>query len=132
MSFWKDREQVERFAAREPDLRLIALATEYPARVRELDLGCAAGRNTVFLGWKGFDVTAVDASRAMVEATRARLVQVLGETEAALRVRVGRMDRLEWAGSETFELLVAFGIYPCAESRDEWDRALSESSRHSD
>jgi len=131
MGFWEEREQVERFAAREPDLRLAALAEGYRGsrRVRVLDLGCAAGRNTLLLARKGFDVTALDSSWAMVQATRDRLAEVLGEKEAAARVRVGRMDRLDWAADGSFDLLVALGIYHCAQTREEWDRALSESSR---
>lgn len=131
MSFWEEREQVERFAAREPDLRLVSLVAEYrdPARVRVLDLGCAAGRNTVFLATKGFDVAAVDASRAMAEATRLRLADILGEAEAAVRVRVGRMDRLDWLPDGSVDLLAALGIYHCAQSGEEWNEALAESSR---
>ena len=129
--FWEQPEQVERFAAREPDLRLRRLIEDYPepAAVRALDLGCAAGRNTLLLAERGFDVMALDSSRAMVARTRLRLAEVLGEQEAFRRVREGNMDRLDWAGPESFDLLVALGVYHCAQSGEEWDRALAESSR---
>jgi SAM-dependent methyltransferase len=130
-SFWEAAENVERFAAREPDVRLTELIPEYsdPAKVRVLDLGCAAGRNTVFLAQKGFDVQAVDASAAMVSKTRERLVPILGLEEAQRRVRVGRMDDLGFAPDASFDLVVALGVYHCAESHAEWDRALAESAR---
>jgi SAM-dependent methyltransferase len=130
-SFWDSPENVERFAAREPDVRLVELIREYrnPSTVRVLDLGCAAGRNAVVLAQKGFDVEAVDASAAMVERTRQRLAPILGAGEAERRVRVGRMDDLSWAADSSFDLVVALGLYHCAQSRAEWDHALSETAR---
>src|SRR5262249_40561030 len=88
--FWESPENVARFAAREPDVRLAELIPTYakPRDVRVLDLGCAAGRNAVLLASKGFDVEAVDSSSAMVAKTRERLAPVLGEAEAERRVRV--------------------------------------------
>src|SRR4030095_13103316 len=121
--FWDSAENVERFAAREPDARLTELVREDPApsRIRVLDLGCAAGRNAVLLADKGFDVEALDASPAMVAKTRERLARSLGAAEAERRVRVGRMDDLSPAADVTFDLVVALGLYHCAESRAEWE-----------
>jgi len=107
------------------------LAGEYPdaSRIRVLDLGCAGGRNAVLLAEKGFDVEALDASPAMVAKTRQRIAAILGGEEAERRVRVGRMDDLSWARDATFDLVIALGLYHCAQSRAEWDRALSETAR---
>jgi SAM-dependent methyltransferase len=129
--FWESPENVARFAARGPDLRLMGLVLGFsdPSEVRVLDLGCAGGRNADFLARRGFDVRAVDASEAMVAETRRRLASNLGDEEAERRVRVGRMDNLDWASDASFELVVALGIYHCAQSFPEWDRALSESAR---
>lgn len=130
-SFWESPENVERFAAREPDLRLAELIREYrdPSATKVLDLGCAAGRNAVLFAQNGFDVEALDSSAAMVAKTRDRLASILGSVEAHRRVRMGRMDDLSWAGDASFELVVALGLYHCAQSRAEWDRALAESAR---
>jgi SAM-dependent methyltransferase len=130
-SFWDSAENVERFAAREPDVRLKELAGEFaePARTRVLDIGCAGGRNTVLLAERGFDVEALDASAAMVAKTRERVSAILGAAEAERRVRVGRMDDLAAAADATFDLVVALGIYHCAQSRAEWDRALAQTAR---
>ena len=130
-SFWESPENVERFAAREPDLRLAELIREYrdPSAAKVLDLGCAAGRNAVLLAQNGFDCEALDSSAAMVSKTRERLAPILGTAEAQRRVRLGRMDDLSWAGDASFELVVALGLYHCAQSRAEWDRALAESAR---
>jgi SAM-dependent methyltransferase len=131
MSFWDSPENVERFAAREPDVRLSALLAEYAdaGTVRVLDLGCAAGRNAVLLAEKGFDLDALDSSPAMVAKTRQRLVSIIGAPEAERRVRVGRMDDLSFTSDASYDLVVALGLYHCAESRAEWDRALAESVR---
>jgi SAM-dependent methyltransferase len=122
---------VERFAAREPDKRLMELIGEYPdpSRARVLDLGCAGGRNAVVLAERGFDLEALDASAAMVAKTRERIAPVVGASEASRRVRVGRMDDLSAHSDASFDLVVGLGIYHCAESRAEWERALSETAR---
>jgi SAM-dependent methyltransferase len=130
-SFWDSLENVGRFAAREPDVRLTELLREYaePAAVRVLDLGCAGGRNAVLLVEKGFDVEALDASPVMIAKTRERVAAILGPAEAARRVRVGRMDEISFAPDGWYDLVVALGLYHCAQSRAEWDRALSETAR---
>lgn len=130
-SFWDRPEQVERFASREPDRRLLALLGEFddPASVRVLDLGCAGGRNTVVLAELGFDFHAIDSSRAMVERTRERVAELVGEEEARRRVRVGAMEDLKEFGSGSFHLVVALGVYHNASSPEAWGRALRETAR---
>lgn len=130
-AYWETREQVERFAAREPDLRLAALLDRYsaPRQTCVLDLGCAAGRNAVLLAARGFDVIALDASRAMVAETRRRLEPFFDAAELPHRVRVARMDDLSAIRPASIDLLVALGIYHQAQTAAEWDRALAESAR---
>lgn len=129
--FWEQQEVVEQFAAREPDHRLARMIAEYdrPGEVRVLDLGCAGGRNTVFLAGHGFDVYAVDASAAMVERTRERLTPYFGEVEARRRVIRGNMDDLAGFATSSFDLMVALGIFHNARSKDEWQRAVAEAAR---
>jgi len=129
--FWERREMVERFAARDPDLRLVKLAGEYgrPGAVRVLDLGCAGGRNAVHLARLGFDVIARDSSRAMVAETRKRLAEVLGAAEADRRVQAGAMDELSGIADGSIDLLVALGIFHQARSEAEWNATLREAHR---
>jgi SAM-dependent methyltransferase len=130
-SVWEQPDRVEEFAKREADVRLISLVEAYddPASVRILDLGCAGGRNTVALAERGFDVYALDSSSAMIEKTRERVAEVVGEKEAAARVREGRMEDLSAFEDGFFDMVVALGVHHNARDRDEWDRALSETSR---
>jgi SAM-dependent methyltransferase len=65
----------------------------------------------------------------MVAKTRERIAAILGAPEAARRVQVGRMDDLGRYADASFDLVVALGIYHCAQSRAEWERAISETAR---
>lgn len=129
--FWENSETVARFAARDADLRLLDLAAGYvhPPAVRVLDLGCAGGRNTVFLAAAGFQVWAVDSSEAMVRATRDRLAPLTPPVDGEDRVRQRTMDDLTGFQDGFFDLVVALGVYHNAESPREWNRALAETRR---
>ncbi|MEN8149437.1 MAG: class I SAM-dependent methyltransferase, partial [Planctomycetota bacterium] len=112
LPFWERPETVDRFAGRDPDHRLRELVGEYPEprKARILDLGCAGGRNTVYLAGLGFDVIAIDSSVAMVTETRRRLAAVVSSEEAELRVRMARMDDLSLLLDGTVDFVVALGI----------------------
>ena len=130
-AFWEDPEKVEEFAGKPPDHRLRALieAEPDPRRLRALDVGCAGGRNAVFLAEHGVEVVATDGSAAMVERTRARLAALLGPEVAAERVIRATMDAMPWAADASFELVVALGIYHNARTAEEWRAALAETAR---
>ena len=129
--FWEAPARVAEFAAREPDVRLVDLMQRYaaPRATRVLDLGCAGGRNTEPLLEAGFDVIAVDASSAMVAATRARVAPLAGAAATEHRVLLARMDDLSFAADASFDLVVALGIYQQAQDEAEWTRALAETAR---
>ncbi|MDP2480802.1 MAG: class I SAM-dependent methyltransferase [Candidatus Palauibacterales bacterium] len=129
--FWGRPEQVEKFAGRDPDHRLVEIVEGFsePEATRVLDLGCAAGRNAVYLAERGFDVHALDASEPMVERTRQRLAEVLDPAEAERRASVGTMDHLGAFADDSFELVLALGILHQARSEDEWRRTLFEVGR---
>ncbi len=128
---WHDPETIEEFARRDTDHRLLQLidAEQDAGSLAVLDLGCAAGRNTVYLANKGADIHAVDLSLPMVEATRERLAPILGAAEAERRVKQSAMDELSMFDDESFDLVVALGIYQQATTLPEWDRALAETAR---
>jgi SAM-dependent methyltransferase len=128
-SFWEDPEVVARFATRAADHRLVQLIQAQDVRHwRVLDVGCAAGRNTVYLAERGFEVIALDASQAMVAKTRERLQGLLPEAEVARRVLWGRMEDLPFPGA-SFDLVIALGVYQDAPSFALWRQALGESAR---
>lgn len=128
---WEDPEIVAEFAAREPDHRLRSLldclGRQRP--IRALDLGCAAGRNTIFLAAEGHDVIAVDLSSAMVEETRRRLASLIGTQAAESRVIRGSMLDLSFLGDSSFDLIIALGVFHQASTVEEWEHATAESVR---
>lgn len=129
-AFWEQAEIVERFAHRDPDHRLRALMEERRIRpARALDIGCAGGRNTLFLAWHRVEVHAIDASHAMLEETRSQLGRLLGEEVARERVQAGRMDNLSRFSDASFDLVVSLGVLHQAESWPEWERAVDEAAR---
>jgi len=129
-SFWERPDIVERFGAREPDRRLVRWLSQRDASaLRSLDIGCAAGRNSLLLAEAGAEVWALDSSAAMVEATRARLEPTIGAAAAQQRVVRGRMDDLAAFPDDAFDLVVALGALQNAGSADEWERTLAGTAR---
>ncbi|MDQ3397951.1 MAG: class I SAM-dependent methyltransferase, partial [Deinococcota bacterium] len=124
LPFWERPDVVEMFANRPPDTRMVALLKNAPTTTRVLDLGCAGGRNSLWLAQQGFDFFAVDASTAMIVKTRERVGALLGEEAAKARVLAGRMDSLTCFAEGSFDLVLAFGIYQGAQSEAEWHRAV--------
>jgi len=59
---------------------------------RALDLACGAGRHAVFLAERGWQVTAVDASRVAIELTQARALERGVQVDA----RVADLERGEF------------------------------------
>jgi SAM-dependent methyltransferase len=130
-SFWESEEAVERFTDREPDMRLLELLQGHsdPGQVHVIDVGCAAGRNTVMLAERGFDVFAIDGSEAMVARTRERVARVLGSDEANRRVERGSMEDLSRFADASVHVLVALGVLHQATSESQWIGAIREMSR---
>lgn len=129
--FWEQPEQVTRFADREPDKRLMQILPTYedPTGTRILDLGCAAGRNTVVLAEHGFDFYAVDASKAMIAKTRKRTADTISADEMQRRIQVACMDDLSELESDSFQLIIALGILHNAHNDQEWHNTISETKR---
>jgi ubiquinone/menaquinone biosynthesis C-methylase UbiE len=130
-NFWEDANHVENFTAKAADHRLVELVKQYPSpkNIKVLDLGCAAGRNTIFLAESGFDVWAVDSSKAMIEKTQNSLAPFLDSDEIEKRIKVRKMDNISWAENNSFDLIIALGILHNAQSEDEFNKSLSESQR---
>ena len=66
----KVKDYAEAFAAAEADASLQRFSDHLPANAKVLDWGCGPGTHAAVLKAKGFDVTATDASSAMVNVAR--------------------------------------------------------------
>ncbi len=131
-AFWNDPDNVQRFEDREPDHRLQTWVENFEgdrATTRVLDLGCAAGRNSVFLAENGFDLLACDLAQAMVDRTRDRLSGHIDPHELERRVQRSSMTDLGFVETGSLDWVVALGVYHQAASDEEWDLALRETAR---
>jgi SAM-dependent methyltransferase len=128
---WEYPQCAIQFASKTADHRLKELCNQYPnpGGVRVLDLGCAGGRNTLFLANGGFNVWAVDSSKAMIEQTKNQLKAIWPSCKINERIIPGSMENFDWAKSGFFDLIVALGIYHNATSMNMMKKAVSESAR---
>lgn len=129
MPDWEHPDTVAFFRARDPDLRVQELVAngDVVAGTRVLDLGCAAGRNAVFLATHGFQGVAIDGSGAMVAATRERLVPFAATAPWLVLQRP--LHALDDLGDGAFGLLLALGILQNAPSDALFEGALDHLAR---
>ena len=124
MPDWEHPDTVAFFRDRDPDVRLTEIvesgAVRPPAPV--LDLGCAAGRNAVYLAERGFPGVALDASAAMASATRERLAPF--SASAPWTVLHRRMTELDDLADASFGLVLALGVLQNAPDDASFSRAL--------
>ena len=128
---WSDPRTVAGFVSSPPNAQLLAFATARlracrPAPARCLDLGCGAARNALPLAELGYHVVGIDLSMPMLAGAR----QVLAGAPRPAPVDLIRapMAPLPFA-SETFDLVVAHGIWNLARSAAEFRRAVRDASR---
>jgi len=124
---WSDPRTVNGFVQSPPNATLIEIA----ARARQpsshlLDIGCGAGRNAVPLAQIGWRVTGTDLSWAMLRAAAARQE---GEPSSGRVALVhAPMESLPF-DANTFDFVVAHGIWNLARSGPQFRRAVREASR---
>ena len=126
-SSWSDARTVAGFLQSPPNAELLELAArELRPSVRLLDIGCGPGRNAVPLARSGWRVVGVDLSSAML-TTAARRIE-----EEALANRMdlvlAAMDSLPFRAN-TFDFVVAHGIWNLARSGQEFRSAVREAAR---
>lgn len=78
------------------------IARELPPG-RALDLACGSGRNAIWLAGRGWDVTAVDASIAFIEALRAAAPSV--------KTHVADLEKHEYTVDESAWDLIVVSYY---------------------
>lgn len=95
-------ENTKKYIKRTFNVNMTLLADEFLSYIGEqgrlLDLGCGSGRDAIYFKEKGYDVYAMDGSKAMVDHVRG----LLG-------------GRVEWATFEDYQTTLTFdGIWACA------------------
>ncbi len=126
---WNSPEVVARFSTSPPNAELMKFATDEFQRgtgSRLLDIGCGAGCNAVPLARMGWDVLGLDLSEPMLEAATRR-----AETEeltSHLRFEPAPMEQLP-VENQSYDFIVAHGIWNLARSAKEFRKALHEAAR---
>jgi tellurite methyltransferase len=101
---WDERYRQGLHATGEPSRLLVRVAEELTPG-RAMDVACGVGRHAVFLAERGWQVTAVDASRVGIEITRERA------RERGVRVdaRVADLERGHFViDAEGYDLICVF------------------------
>ena len=128
-SSWSSPEVVAIFSETPPNARLMQFAKqEFGGRSdpQLLDIGCGAGSNAIPLAAMGWNVLGVDLSQAMLEAAQKR---ARGHALAdRLKFRLAPMEKLP-AEDQSYDFIVARGIWNLAGSTVEFRQALSEAAR---
>lgn len=101
-------------------------AREFRASARVLDIGCGAGRNALPLATAGWEVTGTDLSLPMLTAAAARVAEA--HLTKRVRLLLAAMDELPLA-SDSFDFIVAHGIWNLARSGSEFRMAVQEAAR---
>lgn len=112
---WDSLHGTERYCPRYPDDILVRWAfRNFPlgasGRGRVLDLGCGAGRNSLFLAKEGFETYAVDISEAGVNETQRRSVA----EGLKLITQRAAVDEIDFPDA-FFDGIVCYGVYCYAE-----------------
>jgi ubiquinone/menaquinone biosynthesis C-methylase UbiE len=128
-SNWSDPGTVAGFSRAAPNPVLMGFADAVAADGgpgRALDLGCGAGRNAVPLAQRGWSILGTDLSPPMLSAgaERARAARVYSRTAWAL----APMEHVP-ARAESFDLVVAHGIWNLAPSAHVFRAAVAEAAR---
>jgi ubiquinone/menaquinone biosynthesis C-methylase UbiE len=93
---------------------------------RLLDIGCGAGRNAVPLARAGWRVVGADLSVAMLTAAAARIKTDM--LAPRIDLVLAAMESLPFAAN-TFDFVVAHGIWNLARSGEQFRNAVTEASR---
>lgn len=128
-SSWSAPQTVAGFATSPPNAVLMRYAAQErsrPGRGRALDIGCGAGRNAVPVAALGWEVVGTDLSWPMVAAAAARTPAA--DAAGRLQVVHAPMEPLPFR-DDSFDLVIAHGIWNLARSTAEFRRAVREAAR---
>jgi SAM-dependent methyltransferase len=124
---WSQPATVEGFVRSPPNAALLQVAArELRASARLLDIGCGAGRNSLPLAKAGWEVIGTDFSLPMLTAAAARVADA--HLASRVRLLLAPMNQLPLA-SDSFDFIVAHGIWNLARSGIEFRMAVQEAGR---
>ena len=124
---WNEASTVEGFVRSPPNGTLLQVAArELRVSGRLLDIGCGAGRNALPLATSGWEVIGTDASEPMLTAAAARAADAeLGRRVCLVRASMHQLP----LSPDSFDFIVAHGIWNLARSGNEFRAAVAEAAR---
>jgi SAM-dependent methyltransferase len=107
-----------------------ALERAVPTAGHVLDLGCGPGTDVVYFAGKGYRVTAIDWSTAMIDEARRRVKQVgLHDRVRIFHLGIDQLDRLD-ADVDSFDAAYSsFGPFNCVADLPRSARAIASRVR---
>jgi ubiquinone/menaquinone biosynthesis C-methylase UbiE len=126
---WQAPELAEGFRTSAPNDILMRFARELKKShgpMRALDIGGGAGRNAVPLGQLGYDVTCIDLSVPMLRAAQIKIQEEAPPD--SVQLALSPMAPLPF-GDNTFDLIIAHGIWNLAMSDMEFRSGVAEAAR---
>ncbi len=126
--FWNDKKQILDFADEKPSRYLVNFFSSQKNREfkKVLDIGCGGGRNTEMLVRFGFDTSACDLHKSMVDFTKKRIAAF--DKKAAQKIIFASMLSLSY-DDNFFDYVVSNGVFHNANCLDELKSAIKEASR---
>lgn len=124
---WEDPTTVAGFTSASANSKLLTFAQQFldaGRGTRCLDIGCGAARNAIPLAQLGFQVTATDLSAPMLAAARERI----NAAGISIDLVLAPMAPLPFP-NESFDIVVAHGIWNLAQSGVEFREAVKEAAR---
>jgi len=123
--FWNSEEQVEWFSERDPSSFVVENIGNLKGGM-VLDHGCGAGRNSVMLSRRGFEVYGVDTSISMLE----KALDNVGEVSDSVNGRFLEADiRNLPFENNFFDSAISIGVLHQMRNISEFESALSELKR---
>lgn len=124
---WEDPNTVAGFTRASANSELLTFAGQFLSAhrgARCLDIGCGAARNAIPLAQLGFEVTGTDLSAPMLAAAEERVKSAGIDMELILAPMAPLPFR-----DESFDFIVAHGIWNLARSGVEFREAVQEAAR---
>jgi tellurite methyltransferase len=114
---------IKTFEGGKPSSEFFELIKKLHLGANVLDLGCGDGRNSIFLGENGFEITAIDISETGIRKLKQQAL------EKGLKIKAEVQDMRNFTFKRTYDLIIAHGCLHLIE-RDYWIPLIGEIKDH--
>ncbi len=115
------------FWGKEPS-KYVKMISQYSSSGDVLDLGAGEGKNSFYLASLGFNVTAVEISTYAVKNFLNRMIEEGEKNDFSDNINVicGDVKKIDNFINKKFDIIVAYGLLHCFNSRDEISEFLEK------